>query len=112
MKKSTRELCQNSNIPIRASNCLGMLSLIVIVKNNYTRLKLFDVFCDNGSTDNKGETLPLYKCRYCVKTYTSITRYEVHFRTHVKLTLLTHTRPERSLINVYTVKRNSTKMEI
>lgn len=62
-----------------------------LVKNYAFKLKLFSVHRKRTKSeinDEKESTQRiLYKCPYCDKSYTSVTRYEVHLRTHVTILL-------------------------
>lgn len=58
-----------------------------LVKNYAFKLKLFSVHRKRDKSELKDEKeqikRTLYKCPYCDKSYSSVTRYEVHLRTHV-----------------------------
>ena len=57
-----------------------------MVKNYAYKLKLFSVHRKRDKSELKDEKeqikRTLYKCPYCDKSYSSVTRYEVHLRTH------------------------------
>ena len=59
------------------------------MKNYAFKLKLFEVYHKRDKAELKGEKesieRTLYKCPYCSKSYSNVTRYEVHLRTHVKI---------------------------
>ena len=59
------------------------------MKNYAFKLKLFAVYHKRDKAQLKGEKesieRTLYKCPYCSKSYSNVTRYEVHLRTHVKI---------------------------
>lgn len=58
-----------------------------VVKNYAFKLKLFTVHRKKDKSELKDEKEQIkrtfYKCPYCDKTYSNVTRYEVHLRTHV-----------------------------
>ena len=82
---------------------------------NFTfKVKIFSVHRKKEKRELRDEkeeiSRTLYKCPYCEKTYTNVTRYEVHLRTHVSLLFIN--RPVKNLFPVHTVLRNSTRKEI
>lgn len=87
-----------------------------IVKNYAFKLKLFSIQKKRDKSELKDEKEAsrrlLYKCPYCDKLYSNVTRFEVHRRTHVSSTLcnvIIHYRPERNHSVAVTAANGSTR---
>lgn len=90
-----------------------------IIKNYAFKLKLFTVHRKKDKSELKDEKEQIkrtfYKCPYCDKTYSNVTRYEVHLRTHVIIYIQLYFilyRQEKNHMHVLIAKKSSTKKEI
>ena len=85
-KKTSSDSIQTNLGKIKKKNYIKKL-----VKNYAFKLKLFAVHHkrDKGDLKEEKESIKrtLYKCPYCSKSYSNVTRYEVHLRTHVNKNL-------------------------
>lgn len=65
-----------------------------IVKSYAFKLKLFSIQKKRDKSELKDEKEAsrrlLYKCPYCDKLYSNVTRFEVHRRTHVSIHSIHH----------------------
>lgn len=90
-----------------------------VVKNYAFKLKLFSIQKKRDKSELKDEKEAsrrlLYKCPYCDKLYSNVTRFEVHRRTHVSNPLITcnvQYRQERNRSVVVTAVNGSTRKAI